>query len=171
MNLSQSTNDVYPTAVNIATIFAIDDLLDAMRVLQEAFATKAVEFADTVKMGRTQLQDAVPMTLGQEFATYSVMIDEDRTRLDEAALLVHEINLGATAIGTGLNAPAATPRQRATRCGNSPDSPSSWPRTWSRQPRTSVSSSTSRACSSGSRSSCPRCATTSACCRRGRARA
>ena len=106
VNLSQSTNDVYPTAVNIATIFAIDDLLDAMRVLQEAFATKAVEFTDTVKMGRTQLQDAVPMTLGQEFATYSVMIDEDRTRLDEAALLVHEINLGATAIGTGLNAPA-----------------------------------------------------------------
>ncbi|MFC9836771.1 aspartate ammonia-lyase [Rhodococcus sp. NPDC127530] len=106
VNLSQSTNDVYPTAVNIATIFAIDDLLDAMRVLQDAFATKSVEFADTVKMGRTQLQDAVPMTLGQEFATYSVMIDEDRARLGEAALLVHEINLGATAIGTGLNAPA-----------------------------------------------------------------
>ncbi|GCE39263.1 Aspartate ammonia-lyase [Rhodococcus wratislaviensis] len=106
VNLSQSTNDVYPTAVNIATIFAIDDLLDALRVLQDAFATKAVEFADTVKMGRTQLQDAVPMTLGQEFATYSVMIDEDRARLGEAALLVHEINLGATAIGTGLNAPA-----------------------------------------------------------------
>ncbi|MGW4334621.1 aspartate ammonia-lyase [Rhodococcus koreensis] len=106
VNLSQSTNDVYPTAVNIATIFAIDDLLDALRLLQKAFATKAVEFADTVKMGRTQLQDAVPMTLGQEFATYSVMIDEDRARLGEAALLVHEINLGATAIGTGLNAPS-----------------------------------------------------------------
>ncbi|MCQ4117588.1 aspartate ammonia-lyase [Rhodococcus tibetensis] len=106
VNLSQSTNDVYPTAVNIATILTIEDLLDALRVLQEAFASKAVEFAGTVKMGRTQLQDAVPMTLGQEFATYSVMIDEDRARLGEAALLVHEINLGATAIGTGLNAPA-----------------------------------------------------------------
>ncbi|MEV0947465.1 aspartate ammonia-lyase [Rhodococcus sp. NPDC049939] len=105
VNLSQSTNDVYPTAINIATIFAIGDLLDALQALQDAFATKAVEFADTVKMGRTQLQDAVPMTLGQEFTTYSVMIDEDRERLSEASLLVHEINLGATAIGTGLNAP------------------------------------------------------------------
>ncbi len=110
VNLSQSTNDVYPTAVNISTIFAIDDLLDALLPLQNAFTTKSLQFADTVKMGRTQLQDAVPMTLGQEFGTYSVMIEEDRARLAEAALLVHEINLGATAIGTGLNAPAGYAR-------------------------------------------------------------
>jgi aspartate ammonia-lyase len=105
VNLSQSTNDAYPTAVNIATILAVRGLADAMRVLEDAFAAKAAEFRDVVKMGRTQLQDAVPMTVGQELGTYAVMLGEDRLRLEEAALLLHEINLGATAIGTGLNAP------------------------------------------------------------------
>ena len=106
VNLGQSTNDVYPTAVKVATVFAVRGLLKAMAVLQDAFARKAVEFRDVLKMGRTQLQDAVPMTLGQEFSAYAVMIDEDRSRLAEAVELIHEINLGATAIGTGLNAPA-----------------------------------------------------------------
>ncbi|MDJ1136021.1 aspartate ammonia-lyase [Streptomyces iconiensis] len=106
VNLGQSTNDVYPTAVRIATINAAHGLLQAMAVLQEAFAAKAVEFRTVLKMGRTQLQDAVPMTLGQEFSTYAVMLEEDRDRLAEAVELIHEINLGATAIGTGLNAPA-----------------------------------------------------------------
>ncbi|MEU9861674.1 aspartate ammonia-lyase [Streptomyces sp. NPDC047971] len=106
VNLSQSTNDVYPTAVRIAAITAVRGLLLATAVLQDAFAAKAVEFRDVLKMGRTQLQDAVPMTLGQEFSTYAVMLDEDRNRLAEAVELIHEINLGATAIGTGLNAPA-----------------------------------------------------------------
>ncbi|GGT29307.1 aspartate ammonia-lyase [Streptomyces purpureus] len=105
VNLSQSTNDVYPTAVKLATITAAHGLLRAMAVLQDAFAGKAVEFRDILKMGRTQLQDAVPMTLGQEFSAYAVMLDEDRSRLAEAVELIHEINLGATAIGTGLNAP------------------------------------------------------------------
>ncbi|MCT4352425.1 aspartate ammonia-lyase [Streptomyces sp. Je 1-79] len=107
VNLSQSTNDVYPTAVRIAAITAVHGLLQATAVLQDAFAEKAFEFRDVLKMGRTQLQDAVPMTLGQEFSTYAVMLDEDRNRLAEAVELIHEINLGATAIGTGLNAPAA----------------------------------------------------------------
>jgi aspartate ammonia-lyase len=105
VNLSQSTNDVYPTAVKIAIILATHDLLDAMQVLEDSFSRKADEFHDVLKMGRTQLQDAVPMTLGQEFRTYSLMIGEDRARLGEAVLLLHEINLGATAIGTMLNAP------------------------------------------------------------------
>jgi aspartate ammonia-lyase len=105
VNLSQSTNDVYPTAVKVATIIAVRELLDAMGVLGKAFAAKAEEFRDVLKMGRTQLQDAVPMTLGQEFSTYAVMLEEDHSRLAEAVSLVHEINLGATAIGTGLNAP------------------------------------------------------------------
>ena len=105
VNLSQSTNDAYPTAVKIATITGVRELLAALEVLEDAFAAKAREFRTVVKMGRTQLQDAVPMTLGQEFGTYAVMIREDRQRLAEASLLVHEINLGATAIGTGLNAP------------------------------------------------------------------
>ncbi len=104
VNMSQSTNDVYPTAVKIGLHSAIDRLCAAMESLRTAFAGKAREFADVHKMGRTQLQDAVPMTLGQEFSTYAVMLEEDRDRLREAALLITEINLGATAIGTGINA-------------------------------------------------------------------
>jgi aspartate ammonia-lyase len=76
-----------------------------MKVLQETMAEKGREFADVIKMGRTQLQDAVPMTLGQEFEAYGVMIGEDIQRVKEAQSLVREINMGATAIGTGLNAP------------------------------------------------------------------
>jgi aspartate ammonia-lyase len=104
VNMSQSTNDVYPTAVKVALHFAIHRLTAAMAELRGAFAGKAQEFADVLKIGRTQLQDAVPMTLGQEFSTYAVMLEEDEQRLREAALLIHEINLGATAIGTGINA-------------------------------------------------------------------
>lgn len=104
VNMSQSTNDVYPSALNIALILDIRQLMDAMEHLRKAFREKGEEFADVLKMGRTQLQDAVPMTLGQEFAAWSVMIGEDVQRLNEAQSLVHEINMGATAIGTGLNA-------------------------------------------------------------------
>ena len=104
VNLSQSTNDVYPTAVKIALDMGIHQLVAAMAELRVAFAAKADEFAAVLKMGRTQLQDAVPMTLGQEFSTYAVMLGEDEARLIEAAQLIHEINLGATAIGTGINA-------------------------------------------------------------------
>ncbi|MEU8551339.1 aspartate ammonia-lyase [Streptomyces roseoverticillatus] len=104
VNAGQSTNDVYPTAVRLSLQLAAARLLEAMEVLREAFAAKAEEFADVLKMGRTQLQDAVPMTLGQEFAAYAVMLEEDRARLAEACALLREINLGGTAIGTGLNA-------------------------------------------------------------------
>ena len=104
VNMSQSTNDVYPTAVKLALHFGIHRLTAAMAELRVAFAAKAQEFAEVIKMGRTQLQDAVPMTLGQEFSTYAVMLEEDEQRLKEACLLIHEINLGATAIGTGINA-------------------------------------------------------------------
>jgi aspartate ammonia-lyase len=106
VNRSQSTNDVYPTAIKIAICFGIERLLAAMARLRAAFTAKAGEFSDILKMGRTQLQDAVPMTLGQEFGTYSIMIEEDEQRLSEAARLMHEINLGATAIGTGINTEA-----------------------------------------------------------------
>ena len=98
VNLSQSTNDVYPTALKIAGFFGIH----AMAVLRLAFAEKAEAFAHILKIGRTQLQDAVPMTLGQEFQTYAVMLGEDEERLREASKLICEINLGATAIGTGI---------------------------------------------------------------------
>lgn len=103
VNMSQSTNDVYPSALRIAFILDIRELIEAMDYLRKAFRRKGEEFADVLKMGRTQLQDAVPMTLGQEFSAWSVMIGEDMQRLDEAQALVHEINMGATAIGTGLN--------------------------------------------------------------------
>ena len=105
VNLSQSTNDVYPTAVKIALHTAIEDLRKEMRLLVDAFLVKGQEFAPFLKMGRTQLQDAVPMTLGQEFAAFGHTIAEDVDRLGEAQALIREINMGATAIGTGLNAP------------------------------------------------------------------
>ncbi|MEZ7910584.1 MAG: aspartate ammonia-lyase [Propionivibrio sp.] len=110
VNMSQSTNDVYPTALKLATYVGIFGLVDSMAYLRRAFERKAEEFSDVLKMGRTQLQDAVPMTLGQEFQTYAIMLGEDEERLKEAALLIREINLGATAIGTGICAdPDYTP--------------------------------------------------------------
>jgi aspartate ammonia-lyase len=105
VNASQSTNDVYPTAVRLALWLGIDRLLSSLAILRRGFEDKAEEFKDILKIGRTQLQDAVPMTLGQEFSTYAVMIGEDEARLREARALIQEINLGATAIGTGINAP------------------------------------------------------------------
>ncbi|CAG4893697.1 aspartate ammonia-lyase [Paraburkholderia gardini] len=103
VNLAQSTNDVYPTALRIATSFAIEHLIEAMGRLHDAFEEKAVEFAGLLKLGRTQLQDAVPMTLGLEFSAFATMVEEDMARLKEADALIREINLGATAIGTGIN--------------------------------------------------------------------
>jgi aspartate ammonia-lyase len=103
VNLSQSTNDVYPTALRIAAQFALHELESALGQLKDAFIAKSREFDDIVKMGRTQLQDAVPMTLGQEFHAYGVTIGEDIDRLREAGTLIREINMGATAIGTGIN--------------------------------------------------------------------
>ncbi len=103
INMSQSTNDVYPTAIKITLYELIYKLKDSLRFLRDAFDEKAIEFKDVLKMGRTQLQDAVPMTLGQEFKTYAVMIDEDIYRLRDCQMLLKEVNLGATAIGTGIN--------------------------------------------------------------------
>ena len=105
VNASQSTNDTYPTAVKLATYFGIQDLLAALAALRGAFQVKAEEFKDILKIGRTQLQDAVPMTLGQEFAAFASMIAADEKRLRESASLLCEINMGGTAIGTGINAP------------------------------------------------------------------
>jgi aspartate ammonia-lyase len=113
VNMGQSTNDVYPTAIKIATIQGAHELLASMARLRKALARKSVEFEDVVKVGRTQLQDAVPMTLGQEFGTYAVMVDEDERRVREALVHLHEINLGATAIGTGIN---THPRYAAKAC-------------------------------------------------------
>src|SRR6478735_7636450 len=118
VNLSQSTNDVYPTAVKLALHHSIEELRTAMRELADAFLAKGQEFSPHLKMGRTQLQDAVPMTLGQEFTAFGHTILEDVDRLGEAQALIREINMGATAIGTGINAPAgyaATVRANLSR--------------------------------------------------------
>ena len=105
VNLSQSTNDVYPTAVKLAIHASIDELAAAMHALALAFLDKGTEFGGILKMGRTQLQDAVPMTLGQEFAAFGHTMLEDIDRLRETQALLREINMGATAIGTGITAP------------------------------------------------------------------
>ena len=105
VNCSQSTNDAYPTAFRIALHQKMFSLIDCLAYLQKSFAAKSVEFSDVLKMGRTQLQDAVPMSLGQEFAAYATTIGEDIERVREAQKLILEINMGATAIGTGINAP------------------------------------------------------------------
>ena len=105
VNASQSTNDAYPTALKLATWFGIQDLLVALAGLRGAFEAKAREFDAILKIGRTQLQDAVPMTLGQEFAAFASMVADDEKRLRASAHLMCEVNLGGTAIGTGINAP------------------------------------------------------------------
>jgi aspartate ammonia-lyase len=104
INLSQSTNDVYPTALRVALRLGMQRLIGAMSQLAKAFEKKSREFDKVIKMGRTQLQDAVPMTLGQEFSAYALMVEEDIARVRELDALLKEINMGATAIGTGLNA-------------------------------------------------------------------
>ncbi|AXG81865.1 aspartate ammonia-lyase [Streptomyces paludis] len=104
VNRCQSTNDTYPTALRIAVSTSLDGLLAELALLSAAFTAKGTEFAEVVKVGRTQLQDAVPMTLGQEFAAFGTTVAEDTDRLRETLPLLAEVNLGATAIGTGVTA-------------------------------------------------------------------
>ncbi|WP_201584381.1 aspartate ammonia-lyase [Psychrobacter jeotgali] len=106
VNLSQSTNDAYPTAMNIALDDYCTHLLAKMKILHQSFIDKSIEFGDYLKMGRTHLQDAVPMTAGQEFNAFATMIKKEMDRIESTRVLFHEINMGGTAIGTGLNAPA-----------------------------------------------------------------
>ena len=104
VNLGQSTNDVYPTAFRIALRINLRRLQHVMADLSDIALIKGREFSDVIKMGRTQLQDAVPMTLGQEFQAYAFTIKEDIERLKDSEFLLEEINMGATAIGTGVSA-------------------------------------------------------------------
>jgi len=104
VNMSQSTNDAYPTALRLAILLSYEDLTKSMSELAYELKQKAVEFSDVIKMGRTQLQDAVPMTLGQEFEAFRVTVKEDIQRVKSIVILFREINLGATAIGTGITA-------------------------------------------------------------------
>jgi len=104
VNRSQSTNDVYPTAVKIGMVFGVRRLYAEHKLLAESFGAKGREFADILKVGRTQLQDAVPMTLGQEFRGFATTLVEDHERIEETIRFLCEVNLGATAIGTGITA-------------------------------------------------------------------
>lgn len=104
VNMSQSTNDSFPTATHLATIKLLKKLLDSMSVMLAEFEKKASEFDHVIKMGRTHLQDAVPIRLGQEFEAYSHVIKRDIERIKQAGRPLYKVNIGATAVGTGLNA-------------------------------------------------------------------
>ncbi|ERS56354.1 aspartate ammonia-lyase [Corynebacterium sp. KPL2830] len=106
VNMSQSTNDAYPTGFRLGLYAAIDDLIVRIDSLRSAFQDKGNEFQDILKMGRTQLQDAVPMTLGDEFKGFANNLNEEQAVLRDAQSRLLQINLGATAIGTGVNTPA-----------------------------------------------------------------
>ncbi|SKA34267.1 aspartate ammonia-lyase [Chitinophaga eiseniae] len=105
VNCSQSTNDAYPTAFRIALILKLTVYKDELGKLADAFDTKGKEFQNVLKMGRTQLQDAVPMSLGDEFHAFAINLKEELSRVDSSKRLIAEINMGATAIGTRVNAP------------------------------------------------------------------
>jgi aspartate ammonia-lyase len=105
VNCSQSTNDAYPTAIKLGVILTLRDTLSALRELRGGLEAKAAEFADVLKMGRTENQDAVPMTLGQEFGAYAVMIGDGIRHLGRVSEEFLAVNMGATAIGTGINSP------------------------------------------------------------------
>lgn len=110
VNLSQSTNDAYPTAVKMALLYSTERLVKGVEEIVASFRNKGKEFAHVIKMGRTQLQDAVPMTLGQEFEAYAANLAEEIERLNQNVKLFLEVNMGATAIGTGINSdPDYTP--------------------------------------------------------------
>lgn len=106
VNMSQSTNDAYPTGFRLGVYFCMTRLIDQIDLLQKEFSAKGAEFADILKMGRTQLQDAVPMTLGEEFQAFAHNLAEEQAVLRMATDRLLEVNLGATAIGTGLNTPS-----------------------------------------------------------------
>ena len=109
LNMSQSTNDSYPTALKVAMVRYNDRLVAELELLAKAFRAKGKEFGDTLKMGRTELQDAVPMTLGQEFEAFASSIDTEIANLRRLEAALYPINMGGTAIGTGLNAPKTFP--------------------------------------------------------------
>jgi aspartate ammonia-lyase len=104
VNMAQSTNDAFPTAIHIAVYRALESLLATMKEMKATFSVKADEFDSVIKMGRTHLQDAVPIRLGQEFRAYTNVIDRDIKRIERSKDNLLEVNMGATAVGTGLNA-------------------------------------------------------------------
>lgn len=117
VNCSQSTNDAYPTSLHVAIFLLNEKLMTELRKLVAAFRDKGKEFTEIIKMGRTQLQDAVPMTLAQEFRAFAESLDNEIYALERIETVLYEINMGGTAIGTGLNAPAGYAKRCADHLG------------------------------------------------------
>lgn len=113
LNMSQSTNDSYPTAIKVAILLRNDKLIDELKLLSASFHAKGQEYLETVKMGRTEMQDAVPMTVGQEFHAFGASLDSEIQSLRDAEKLLYAVNMGATAIGTGINVPKGYPEKCA----------------------------------------------------------
>lgn len=125
LNMSQSTNDSYPTAIKVAFVLRNGKLIDELQKLSESFRSKGAAYIDIVKMGRTELQDAVPMTIGQEFYAFAASLDGEIQLLRYSEKALYAVNMGATAIGTGINVPkGATPRSSRSIWRSSPASPS-----------------------------------------------
>jgi fumarate hydratase class II len=124
VNMSQSSNDTFPTAMHVATaLVLVRDLLPSVRRLRDALDERATEFASIIKIGRTHLQDAVPLSLGQEFSGYVAQLDADIARLDAVLPGLYELAIGGTAVGTGLNAPAGFGEAVARRLAELTDLP------------------------------------------------
>lgn len=113
LNMSQSTNDSYPTAIKVATLLRNDKLVDELKLLSASFRAKGQSFLKIVKMGRTEMQDAVPMTVGQEFYAFAASLDNEIQSLQDAEKALYSVNMGATAIGTGINVPKGYPEKCA----------------------------------------------------------
>ncbi|GGR21084.1 hypothetical protein GCM10010497_24300 [Streptomyces cinereoruber] len=163
VNRSQSTNDAYPTAAKLALYASAGRLLDAMTVLRDAFGDRGGRFAKTVKLGRTQLQDAVPMTLGREFDAFALTVRDDAELIGLAAASLLEVNLGARRSAPGSTRTRASPGWPSPTSKPSHPCRSGPPATWWRARRASADSSVSPAPSVSSPYGCPRSATTSGC--------
>ena len=111
--MSQSTNDSYPTAIKVALLLRNDKLIAELEQLVAAFRAKGNAFIDVVKMGRTEMQDAVPMTVGQEFHAFAAALEGEIQLLRDAEKYLYAVNMGATAIGTGINVPKGYPEKCA----------------------------------------------------------
>src|SRR6185437_5628673 len=113
LNMSQSTNDSYPTAIKVAILLRNDKLIEELKTLSASFRAKGQAYLEIIKMGRTEMQDAVPMTVGQEFHAFAASLDGEIQGLQDAEKSLYAVNMGATAIGTGINVPKGYPEKCA----------------------------------------------------------
>ena len=120
--MSQSTNDSYPTAIKVAILLRNDKLIEELKMLSASFRTKGQAYLEIVKMGRTEMQDAVPMTVGQEFHAFAASLDGEIQELQDAEKSLYTVNMGATAIGTGINVPKGYP-EKCAQTGGEPGQP------------------------------------------------